>query len=120
MRRPGQLFRNNGDGTFTDVAKKTGMDRKAFTKSAAWGDYNDDGFPDLYVSNFEAENFLYHNNGDAAYRSRPRAWGRTADRLAFQSGSSIMTMTAGKTCLCRAMCSRWPKSLPSILVCHPG
>ncbi|MDA1313809.1 MAG: FG-GAP-like repeat-containing protein [Acidobacteria bacterium] len=70
---PGQLFRNNGDGTFTDVAKKAGMDRKAFTKSAVWGDYNDDSFPDLYVSNFEAENFLYHNNGDGSFTEVARA-----------------------------------------------
>lgn len=80
---PGQLFRNNGDGTFTDVAKKTGMDRKAFTKSAAWGDYNDDGFPDLYVSNFEAENFLYHNNGDGSFTEVARALGVEGPIVSF-------------------------------------
>ena len=72
---PGQLFRNNGDGTFTDVAKKAGVNRKAFTKSAVWGDYDDDAFPDLYVSNFEAENFLYHNNRDGSFTEVARALG---------------------------------------------
>lgn len=70
---PGQLFRNNGDGTFTDVAKKAGMDHNTFSKAAVWGDYNDDSFPDLYVSNFEAENFLYHNNGDGSFTEVARA-----------------------------------------------
>ena len=72
---PGQLFRNNGDGTFSDVAKDAGMDRRAFTKGAVWGDYNDDSFPDLYVSNFEAENYLYHNNGDGSFTEVARALG---------------------------------------------
>ncbi len=64
---PSQLFHNNGDGTFTDVAHISGVDRIAITKSAAWGDFDNDGRPDLYVSNLGSENFLYHNNGDGTF-----------------------------------------------------
>ena len=64
---PSQLFRNKGDGTFVDVARSAGVDRTAFTKGAAWGDYDNDRYPDLYVSNYAEENFLYHNNGDGTF-----------------------------------------------------
>jgi tetratricopeptide (TPR) repeat protein len=61
---PAQLFRNNGDGTFVDIAHAAGVDRMAFTKGVVAGDYDNDGYPDLYVSNYRGENFLYHNNGN--------------------------------------------------------
>ena len=64
---PSQLFHNNGNGTFTDVARRAGVDRIAFTKGAAWGDYDNDGYPDLYVSNEGSENFLYHNNRNGTF-----------------------------------------------------
>ena len=69
---PGQLFRNKGDGKFVNVASAAGVDRVAFTKGAVWGDYDNDGFPDLYVSNFEQANFLYHNNGDGTFTNVAR------------------------------------------------
>ena len=59
---PSQLFRNRGDGTFEDVSQRAGVARTAFTKGAAWGDYDNDGFADLYVSNYGGANFLYHND----------------------------------------------------------
>jgi hypothetical protein len=62
-----QLFRNKGDGTFVDVSRKAGVDKVAFTKGAAWGDYDNDGYADLYVSNFGEENFLYHNNRNGTF-----------------------------------------------------
>ncbi len=64
---PSQLFRNKGDGTFEDVALKAGVARTAFTKGVAWGDYDNDGYPDLYVSNFGEPNYLYHNNRDGTF-----------------------------------------------------
>jgi FG-GAP-like repeat/ASPIC and UnbV len=64
---PSQLFRNRGDGTFEDVARKTGVDRTAFTKGAAWGDYDNDGYADLYVSNYGEENFFYLNKRDGTF-----------------------------------------------------
>lgn len=69
---PSQLFRNNGDGTFTDVAANAGVHRTAFTKGASWGDYDNDGFSDLYVSNYGGENFLYHNQGNGSFNEVAR------------------------------------------------
>jgi tetratricopeptide (TPR) repeat protein len=59
-----QLFRNKGDGTFVDVAEAAGVRHNRMTKGAAAGDYDNDGYPDIYVSNLDGENFLYHNNGN--------------------------------------------------------
>ena len=64
---PCQLFRNNGDGTFSDVAADAGVQNYSFTKSVIWGDYNADGLLDLYVSNFKGVNRLYRNNGDGTF-----------------------------------------------------
>ncbi len=72
---PGQLFRNKGDGTFADVAAAAGVATVSFTKGAAWGDYDNDGFPDLYVSNYGQENFLYHNNRDGTFTEIAKALG---------------------------------------------
>jgi hypothetical protein len=63
---PGQLFRNNGDGTFTDVAAGAGVTNGLMAKGAAWGDIDNDGDPDLYVSNF-GPNRMYRNNGDGTF-----------------------------------------------------
>ena len=64
---PSQLFRNNGDRTFTDVAREAGVTNDDFAKAVIWGDYDSDRFPDLYVSNFGGANRLYHNNGDGTF-----------------------------------------------------
>ncbi len=57
-----QLFLNNGDGTFKDISHAAGVDRTGFTKGVAAADYDNDGWPDLFVSNLTGRNFLYHNN----------------------------------------------------------
>ena len=64
---PSRLFRNEGDGTFTDVASPAGVANLRYCKGSAWGDYDNDGDPDLYVSNYAAENRLYRNNGDGTF-----------------------------------------------------
>ena len=58
---PSRLYRNKGDGTFEDVSVKAGVAGNAFTKGVSWGDYDNDGFPDLYASNMFGDNFLYRN-----------------------------------------------------------
>lgn len=62
-----QLFRNNGDGTFTDVAPAAGVDCDKHTKGVTWGDYDGDGDQDLYVSNLSHHNLLYRNEGDGTF-----------------------------------------------------
>ena len=62
------LFRNNGDGTFTDVTESAGIYNTAGKGlGVVWGDYNNDGVPDIYVANDSTENFFYHNNGDGTF-----------------------------------------------------
>lgn len=63
---PSQLFRNNGDGTFTDVAAKAGVTNDRYGKAVTVGDYDDDGDLDLYVSNF-GPNRLYRNDGELRF-----------------------------------------------------
>jgi hypothetical protein len=60
---PCQLYQNNGDGTFTDVAEKVGLNLVGWVKGAAWGDYDNDGLQDLYVSRLFETNLMFHNDG---------------------------------------------------------
>jgi hypothetical protein len=60
------LFHNNHDGTFTDVTAKAGVANDRWGFGAAVGDYDNDGWPDLYVANY-GKNRLYHNNHDGTF-----------------------------------------------------
>jgi hypothetical protein len=60
------LFHNNHDGTFTDVTDKAGVSNDRWGFGAVVGDYDNDGWPDIYVSNF-GKNRLYHNNHDGTF-----------------------------------------------------
>ncbi|MDR3622159.1 MAG: FG-GAP-like repeat-containing protein [Paludisphaera borealis] len=66
-RNRGRLYHNKGDGAFENVAVAAGVTNDRFGKGVAWGDYDDDGFPDLYVSNLGQPNRLYRNNGDGTF-----------------------------------------------------
>ncbi len=61
-----RLYRNNGDGTFTDVTEQAGVGDTGYGGGCAVGDYDNDGNLDLYVTNFGA-NVLYRNNGDSTF-----------------------------------------------------
>ncbi len=61
-----RLYRNLGDGRFQDVTAETGLADAGYGQGAAVGDYNNDGFPDLYVANF-GRNHLYENMGDGRF-----------------------------------------------------
>jgi hypothetical protein len=62
------LFHNNGDGTFSDVTDRAGINGEAQGHSAVWWDYDGDGWPDLYVANdFAAPDKLYRNNRDGTF-----------------------------------------------------
>lgn len=60
------LYRNNHDGTFTDVTDKAGVPGTGFGLGCVWGDYDNDGHPDLFVTQY-GRNVLYHNNGDGTF-----------------------------------------------------
>ncbi len=62
------LYRNNGDGTFTDVTKTAGIyNTTGKGLGVVWGDYNNDGAADIYVANDSTENLFYRNNGDGTF-----------------------------------------------------
>ena len=60
------LYRNNRDGTFTDVTERAGVAGGNFGMGVAVGDYDSDGWPDLYVTGY-GHNILYHNNRDGTF-----------------------------------------------------
>ena len=63
------LYHNRGDGTFEQVSKKAGVDdpKHRYGLGVVWGDYDNDGWPDLYVANDAGPNFLYHNKHDGTF-----------------------------------------------------
>jgi hypothetical protein len=63
------LFHNRGDGTFEEVSKKAGMEdvNRYYGLGVTWGDYDNDGWPDLYVANDAGPNYLYHNQHDGTF-----------------------------------------------------
>jgi len=67
--RPSKLFHNNGDGTFTDVARAAGLDVTAYVKGAVWGDYDNDGRIDLVLTQTYGPTRLYRNLGPGPGRS---------------------------------------------------
>lgn len=62
----GALYHNNHDGTFTDITAKSGLSASCFAMGGAVGDYNNDGWPDLYLTCMGG-NVLYRNNGDGTF-----------------------------------------------------
>jgi hypothetical protein len=78
-----QLFHNNRDGTFTDIARAAGFNQMAYTKGVVAGDYENDGYPGIYMSNYRRENFLYHNNRDGTFTEVARELGVERPILSF-------------------------------------
>jgi enediyne biosynthesis protein E4 len=79
------LFHNNHDGTFTDVTAKAGVANERWGFGVAVGDYDNDGWPDIYVANF-GKNRLYHNNHDGTFTD-----------LAVKAGVALGGWSAGPT-----------------------
>jgi len=73
--RASQLFLNRGIGAFEDISRSAGVDRVAFTKGVTAADFDNDGFVDFYVSNFNGNNYLYRNNHDNTFTEMARAAG---------------------------------------------
>jgi len=83
------LFHNRGDGTFEDVTKKAGVDNSpgAYGMQPLWFDYDNDGWPDLYVSNDAGPNYLYHNNRNGTFEDVSLISGTSVDAAGKPQGS---------------------------------
>ena len=69
------LLKNNGDGTFTDVTTQAGVGAPCNSNSASWGDYDNDGWLDLFIPCEQQPNLLYHNKGDGTFEEVAAAVG---------------------------------------------
>lgn len=78
------LYKNNGDGTFTDVTIDTGVGDSGFCRSVIWADINGDNFLDLYVSNMNMSNLMYINQGGEYFLDEVEAT-NTDDNLVAQA-----------------------------------
>ena len=86
---PDVLYRNNGDGTFTNIAETAGVTNPVEGRgmaAVAW-DYDQDGLPDIYVANDTNRNFLYHNNGDGTFTDESIFIGVGYDERGVAEGS---------------------------------
>lgn len=89
------LYRNNGDGTFTDVTDKAGVGDTGYGVGCAAADINNDGYPELYVTNY-GRNILYHNNGDGTFTDKTQQagvgderWGTSCAFLDYDGNGDV-------------------------------
>ena len=83
------LFKNNRDGTFTDVTMKAGLARSGWGQACCVGDYNNDGWNDLFVS-YYGQNALFRNNGNGTFAEVTKEAGLLQDRLRWNSGCTFL------------------------------
>jgi hypothetical protein len=80
-----RLYKNNRDGTFTDVTEKAGLTRLGWASAVTVGDYDNDGFEDLFIT-YYGQNVLYHNNGDGTFTDVTEKAGLRDERVRYASG----------------------------------
>ena len=87
------LYHNRGDGTFAEVALRAGVrdDKKYYGLGASWGDYDDDGWPDLFVANDSTPNYLYHNNHNGTFTEVGTELGVSYSESGGEQGSMGVT-----------------------------
>jgi enediyne biosynthesis protein E4 len=84
-----RLYRNNGNGTFTDVTQKAGLVRTGWGQGVCAGDYDSDGNTDLFISSF-GKNALYRNNGNRTFTEVAEKAGVANNRTRWGSGSAFL------------------------------
>lgn len=84
-----RLFRNRGDGTFTDVTVKSGLTRTNWGQSVSVGDFNNDGHDDLFITTF-GKNALFKNNGDGTFTDVAEKTGVSENRSKWGAGSAFL------------------------------
>ena len=84
-----RMFKNNRDGTFTDVTMKTGVGRAGWGQGCCVGDYNNDGWNDLFVS-YYGQNVLWRNNGNGTFTDVTAKAGLTQSRTRWNSGCAFL------------------------------
>jgi len=84
-----RLYRNRGDGTFADVTEKAGLVRTGWGQSVCVGDYDNDGYDDLFVSSF-GKNALYRNNGNGTFTELAEKAGVANNRTRWGSGCAFV------------------------------
>ncbi|HEX6626262.1 MAG TPA: CRTAC1 family protein [Pyrinomonadaceae bacterium] len=87
------FYRNRGDGTFEEVARKAGVadERKHYGMAGIWGDYDDDGWADLFVANDATYNYLYRNQRDGTFKETGAVAGVAYGESGAEQGSMGVT-----------------------------
>jgi len=84
-----RLYRNNRDGTFSDVTREAGLFRTGYAYGVTVGDYDNDGFEDLFIT-YWGHNVLYHNNGDGTFTDVTRQAGLFEEQVRWGSGCAFV------------------------------
>ena len=85
---PNHFYKNEGNGVFTEIAQEMGLNFQGNSRTAVWGDLNNDGFEDVYIGNMNEADVLYLNNGDGTFSNITQIAGIDNDSRVFSANMS--------------------------------